>query len=290
MPHLLSVWPSVIERFRRARRILLLFDYDGTLTPIVPRPEQAYLSPNTRQLLNDLKSNTRIVLGVISGRNLGDVRERVGVKDIIYAGNHGLEMEGLGEPFVHPEAVSQREALAVIGQRISQELDQYPGVIIENKGLTLSVHYRLTPEGLIGQVETVFNRMVAPGVGDNVIRITRGKKVFEVRPNVDWGKGEAIARIMEFQSDSKLAPETLAPETLAPGTLAPGTLADSIPTDGTLSTYFGDDLTDEAGFSVVQDADGIAVFVGLARQPTQAGYRLDSPAEVAETLRLLGQL
>lgn len=260
MPHLLSVWPSVMERFRRASQVLLLLDYDGTLAPIVPRPEQAHLSSDTRQLLYDLKNNAKFVLGVISGRSLVDVRERVGVSDIIYAGNHGLEMEGIGEPFLHPEAEILRDALAAICQKLEQQLGQYPGVIVENKGLTLSVHYRLTPEDLVGQVESAFNCAVAPSVGDDVVRITHGKKVLEVRPNVAWDKGKAIARIMEVYADA------------------------------TLAAYFGDDLTDEAGFSVVQDAGGIAVFVGPARQPTRALYRVDSPSEVSDTLRLLKQL
>ena len=264
MPHLLRVWPSVIDRFRRASRVLLLLDYDGTLTPIVPRPEGANLSPDTRQLLNDLKANPRFVLGVISGRSLADVRERVGVPDIIYAGNHGLEMAGPGEQFFHPEAMARRDALALICRQLGQELGQYPGIIVENKGLTLSVHYRLTPDDLVGQVENAFNRVVAAGVDGGVIRITHGKKVFEVRPNVDWDKGRAVARIVarirEVQSEA------------------------------TLTTYFGDDLTDEAGFGVVQDAGGIGIFVGLPQQPTRALYRVDSPAEVAESLRLLRPL
>ena len=111
MPHLLSVWPSVVERFNRASRSLLLLDYDGTLAPIVSRPEQAYLPPDTRQLFNDLKNNTRFVLGVISERSLADVRDRVSVPDIIYAGNHGLEMEGIGEKFLHPEALARLDDL-----------------------------------------------------------------------------------------------------------------------------------------------------------------------------------
>jgi trehalose-phosphatase len=270
MLHLLSVWPSVIERFRRASRILLLLDYDGTLTPVVPRPEQAVLSSDTRHLLADLKANTRFVLGVISGRSLADVRERVGIKDIIYAGNHGLEMEGPRQQFLHPATMAQREALDSICRQLGGELGQYPGVIVENKGLTLSVHYRLAPDDLIGQVENVFNRVVAPGVSGSVIKITHGKKVFEVRPNVDWDKGKAVSRIMEVQFD--------------------GSPDEGVSAGGTLAAYFGDDLTDEAGFSVVQDAGGIAVFVGLAGQPTGAHYRVDSPAEVAESLRLLLQL
>ena len=260
MPHLLNVWPSVVERFNWASRTLLLLDYDGTLAPIVSRPEQAHLPPDTRQLINDLKDNTRFVLGVISGRSLADVWDRVSVPGIIYAGNHGLEMEGVGEKFLHPGALALLDDLDRICQELSHEFNQFAGVIIENKGLTLSVHYRLTPEHLVSQVEDSFNSVVAPGVADQVVKITRGKKVFEVRPNVEWDKGKAITRIMEVYSDAPLA------------------------------AYFGDDLTDEAGFRVVQDAGGIAVFVGPARQPTRALFRVDSPGEVADTLRLLRDL
>ena len=137
-------------------------------------------------------------------------------------------MEGIGEKFLHPDA------LARLCQELRHEFNQYAGVIIENKGLTLSVHYRLTPEHLVSQVEDSFNSVVAPGVADQVVTITQGKKVFEVRPNVEWDKGKAITKIMEVYSDTPLA------------------------------AYFGDDLTDEAGFRVVQDAGGIAVFVGPA--------------------------
>ena len=260
MPHLLSVWPSIVERFNGANRTLLLFDYDGTLAPIVPRPEQAHLPLDTTQLIHDLKDNTRFILGVISGRSLVDVRERVGVPDIIYGGNHGLEMEGIGGKFLHPDGLARLGDLGRICQELSHELNQYAGVIIENKGLTLSVHYRLTPEHLVSQVEDSFNNVVAPGVADQLVKITYGKKVFEVRPNVEWDKGKAITRIMEVYSDAPLA------------------------------AYFGDDLTDESGFRVVQDAGGIGVFVGPARQPTRALFRVDSPGEVADTLRLLRDL
>lgn len=260
MPHLLSVWHSVVERFNQAGRTLLLLDYDGTLAPIVSRPEHAHLPPDTMALINDLKDNTKFVLGVISGRSLADVRNRVRVPNIIYAGNHGLEIEGIGEQFLHPGALVQLDVLDRIYQELNHEFNQYAGVIIENKGLTLSVHYRLTPEHLVSKVEDSFNSVLSPNVADEAVKITHGKKVFEVRPNVGWDKGKAITKIMEIYFDASLA------------------------------MYFGDDFTDEDGFRVVQDAGGIAVFVGPAREPTRALFRLDSPVEVAETLRLLRDL
>jgi trehalose-phosphatase len=88
-----------------------LLDYDGTLAPIASRSEQIHLPPDTRQLINDLKDNTRFVLGAISGRSLADVRDRVSVPDIIYPGNHGLEMEVIGEKFLHPDALARLDDL-----------------------------------------------------------------------------------------------------------------------------------------------------------------------------------
>ena len=102
MPHLLYVWPRVSQLLRQAGRVLLLFDYDGTLTPIVDHPDLAVLAPGTKALLAGLSRDGRFILGIISGRSLDDVRARVGVSGLVYAGNHGLEIQGPGLDFTHP--------------------------------------------------------------------------------------------------------------------------------------------------------------------------------------------
>jgi trehalose 6-phosphate phosphatase len=260
MPHLLNVWPTVSQQLQDAPCLLLLFDYDGTLAPIVPRPDLAVLPSETRDLLTSLGSCNRYILGVISGRSLADVRERVGVPNIIYAGNHGLEIEGPGIRFLHPQAEALKTVLDQVYEQLCPQIADYPGVIVEHKGLTLSVHYRLTPEDLVGQVSSAFRTIVSSFNDATPVKITWGKKVLEVRPDVPWDKGRAIAKLRETFPQA------------------------------TLTMFFGDDLTDEDGFNVVQEAGGIAVFVGPARQPTRALYRVDSPQEVAETLRLMDQL
>jgi trehalose 6-phosphate phosphatase len=260
MPHLLNVWPTVSKALRDAPCLLLLFDYDGTLTPIAVRPDLAVLPSETRDSLTSLSSDGRYILGVISGRSLADVRERVGMPDIIYAGNHGLEIEGPGIRFLHPQAEELKTVIGEVHEQLRHLIADYPGVVIEHKGLTLSVHYRLTPENLAGQVNSAFHAIVSSFQESTPIKITRGKKVLEVRPDVPWDKGKAIARLREIFPQA------------------------------TLTMFFGDDLTDEDGFNVVQEAGGIAVFVGPARQPTRALHRVDSPQEVAQTLRLMAQL
>ena len=259
MPHLLNVWPRVSRQLANAGHVLLLLDYDGTLAPIAPRPDLATLPPAARQALLRLARRERYTLGLVSGRGLADLTEMVGLPGLIYAGNHGLEIRGQ-EPelnFIHPEAARLRPELAALLVGLGERLAGYDGVLVEGKGLTLSVHYRLTPEELRGAVHAGFDAVVAPARAAGRVRVTRGKEVLEVRPNVAWDKGRAIARI-----------------------------AESFPA-GTLAVFFGDDLTDEDGFAAVHALEGISVFVGAARQPTQAQYRLDSPQEVAETLSLL---
>ena len=260
MPHLLYVWPRVSQILRQAGRVLLLFDYDGTLTPIVDRPELAVLAPGTKGLLAGLSRDDRFVLGIISGRSLDDVRGRVGVSGLVYAGNHGLEIQGPGLDFTHPVAAELRDTQSRIYARLREELADAPGVILEDKGLTLSLHYRLTPREYVDNVEEMFAATAAPFVAEGQVEIVRGKKVLEVRPRVPWNKGTAITKIAENYGGSAV------------------------------TVFFGDDVSDEDGFAVVQDGEGIAVMVGPAGQPTQALYRVDSPQEVVETLKLLAQL
>ena len=260
MPHLLNVWPRVSRQIAAADHVLLLSDYDGTLAPIAERPELAILPPKTRNALVALSRRKAVSLGIVSGRELADVAAMVHIPDIIYAGNHGMEIRGPGLEFNHPEAAASRPALARILADLQASLGDLEGVIVEGKGLTLSVHHRLTPESVKGEVFSKFDSVLTEDRASESFRVTRGKEVLEVRPDVAWDKGRAISRI-----------------------------AESCP-PGSLAIFFGDDLTDEDGFAAVHDLNGISVFVGPPRQPTRALYRVDSPAEVAQTLELLARL
>jgi trehalose 6-phosphate phosphatase len=260
MPHLLNVWPRVSRQIAEADHVLLLFDYDGTLSPIAQRPDLAVLPPRTRENLLAVHGSGRFSLGIVSGRGLADVRGMVGIPGLTYAGNHGLEIEGPAGTFIHPEANEVRPYLDSVLRNLEERLSGFQGVYLEGKGLTLSVHYRLAHEALIPQIMSGFDEVVSRSADEEWIRVTRGKQVLEVRPTVDWHKGRAIARIAQDYSP------------------------------GTLPIYFGDDLTDEDGFQAVHELNGISVFVGPPRQPTRALYRVDSPSEVAQTLKLLASL
>ena len=257
MPHLLNVWPSVSRRLASASSVLLLFDYDGTLTPIVARPEIATLSEETRRSLTTLAGMDKFVVGVVSGRDLSDLEALVAIPGLVYAGNHGLEISGAGMDFIHQDAPSFEATLVEIAKSLERGLAGVPGILVDNKRLTITVHFRSTPDSYASQVDSMVVATAAPYVDAGTMKITRGKKVVEVRPNLDWGKGQAIEKIREDCRDNPYP------------------------------VFFGDDQTAEDGFTVVQDAGGLAVFIGPPRQNTKALHQLESPAEVQQTLELL---
>ena len=263
MAHLLNIWPSVRARLFRVGRILLLFDYDGTLTPIVARPEDALLPEKARERLAALVIHPRCIAGIVSGRSLSDLAVLADIDALIHAGNHGMEIRGPGLDFIHPEAIAAREVLDQVQAALGDALAHVPGVIVEHKGLTLSVHYRATPEPLAGEVDDGVTAIVEPYVESGQLRLTRGKMVVEVRPAIAWDKGKAIEKIYRHSCGGR----------------NPGNCP--------FPVYFGDDRTDEDGFRAVQEMGGLAVFVGESRQGTVALHQLDSPREVSETMRLI---
>lgn len=263
MDHLLSAWDSIARLLGRAKGILLLSDFDGTLTPIVDRPEQAILPPETRVRLRRLAAQPGFTLGVISGRALADLEERVGVSGIVYAGNHGLEIEGPELSFVNPLAEEIRPVLRVMHHVLSRSLETIKGVFVEDKGLTLSVHYRMAEARHTGDVEQIVRRVAGSASPGNQTVITHGKKVYEVRPAVTWDKGKAIKLLMKRTGRGGRH-------------------------SGLVPIYLGDDVTDEDAFRVIEAyGRGITVHVGEADAGSCARYFLSSPAEVAAFLKIL---
>ena len=260
MPHLLNVWPSVSSKLLAADRVLLVCDYDGTLTPIVARPETAILTEKTRCLLSILANMDRFVVGVISGRSLPDLESVVAVPGLVYAGNDGLEISGLGVDFVHCGASDFSDSLSEIARKLQQELSDVPEIVIDNKRLILTVHFRNTPDHYSAQVDEMLIATVKPYVESGQMKITRGTNVAEIMPNISWGKGRAIEQIRRGCGDNPIP------------------------------IFFGDDQMDEDGFVAVQNVGGVAVYIGGTRQNTTALHQLESPTEVEQALTLLTQL
>jgi trehalose 6-phosphate phosphatase len=185
---------DLVHELRTARdnagRMLLGLDFDGTLAPIVPRPEDAALPAATRPVLARLAARPDTDVALISGRGLRDLADRVALPGVYYAGNHGLEIEGPGVSRVHEEAAAARTRLAALADRIRTAVGAVPGAIVEDKGLTLSVHYRMVSDEVAQQrVRAVAH---ACGAEEPLLLVSDGRKVVEIRPAVDWHKGRAL--------------------------------------------------------------------------------------------------
>jgi len=263
LEYLLSAWPAVLRQLGAARHILLLADYDGTLTPIVERPELAQLPNRVRPLIERLSQRSDITVGIVSGRALSDLRTMVGISGLVYAGNHGLEIEGPGVSFVSPLAAELRPALRVIHFVLSRALSTVKGVLVEDKGLSLSVHYRMVDPERVQEVEDIVRKTIGQAQAAGTARLTSGKKVHEIRPGVDWNKGKAVRLLMK--RDGKGGRRS-----------------------GLLPMYLGDDSTDEDAFRVIEAyGKGVSVFVGEPGSQSAARYYLKSPEEVCQFLEML---
>ncbi len=238
------------------RRPAVFLDYDGTLTPIVERPEDARLPERTRDAIRRL---ARIVpVAVVSGRDLADVRGMVGVDGIAYAGSHGFDL-------LRPDGSAEQRArdflpeLDAAERTLEPRLQRIPGARIERKTFAIAVHYREVEEDRVPEVDAAVAEVTATHPR---LRRTGGKKVFELRPDVDWDKGMALLWLLNSL----------------------GLKGDDLP------VYVGDDVTDEDAFRAVRDR-GIGVVVrgeGDDRR-TLARYGLRDPDEVRAFLELLAE-
>lgn len=255
---------AVLHRCMAHQRCALLLDYDGTLTPIVADPAEARLSPAVRGVLTALACHPRYRVAIVSGRALADLRACVDIDAIWLAGNHGLEIEGAGRAYQHPGALQLRPQLAALARALQGELREIPGALIEDKGLTLTVHTRRTPPSLLPTVKRLVFLLAHPVIDAGLLTIRTGKAVWEVRPRVKWDKGKAVHWILEH-------------------------MRRDMPAAGVFTVYMGDDDTDEEAFRALGSA-GIGIVVGDDRHDSAAQYSVESVAQTAQFLALLNAL
>jgi trehalose 6-phosphate phosphatase len=243
--------PAIADRIGRAPRLLLCLGFDGTLAPINDRPDEVQLSHKVRELLRALAESGRLTVAIFSGRERGELARLVDIPGVIYVGNHGLEISGPGLLFVEPTAAQFGEQIRQICGDFESRLAGIPGALVENKGLTVSLHYRTVPPDL----HETFRKMVHGALANasHPFLLREGRMVYEVRPRAYWNKGHAVNWLGEHLGDEPLLP-----------------------------VYIGDDNTDEDAFSAIPD--GITVKVGDPGG-TAAQYCVDGPKDVHEFLR-----
>jgi len=252
MKYLFKDWKKIRDRIKRARTLLLFLDYDGTLTPIVSRPELALCPTEVKKQLERLRDLPGVYLAIISGRSLEDVREKVRISGISYVGNHGLEIETSAGSHTDILSSARKRELKRITRDLKNSFKEIPGILFEEKGPILSIHYRRVPKKFFVKIpQTIEGEIERWG---NHWKITHGKMSLEIRPNVDFHKGKAVREILK-----------------------------AFPPEERLSIYLGDDQTDEDAFRVFKTL-GVSVFIGPGSFPSEANYFLRDPGEVQEFL------
>ncbi len=196
MKHLSKERRKIAREIRDSHTYLFL-DFDGTLTPIRRHPGKVRLGKRIYEILQKLAGTRDVDIAIISGRSLKEIKRLVGVKNIIYVGNHGLEVYGAGADFKLAEAVKGRRTITALSRKLRQELRFFRGVIVEDKGLTLSVHFRMAKEKDIQKIVQAFEKVVRPYKKEGKVKVTGGKKVWEIRPPVEWDKGRMIKRLLK---------------------------------------------------------------------------------------------
>jgi len=248
---------TLLRERLNGRRLVLFLDFDGTLTPIVQRPEHAVLGEASRRALERLAGLHPVY--VISGRDLEDVRVLVGVEDVYFVGSHGLDLmdalPGLDREALE-EAVPELESAA---DELEHWLDYIDGVLIERKKYSFALHYRRVDSCDLHQI-----RAAAQDVMERYGALTykKGKKVIEFVPDLPWDKGRCVLALLaraKHESGGR----------------------DVFP------VYLGDDITDEDAFRVLEDDSAVTVVVAREAKSSAAGYRLPDSNAVREFLELI---
>ncbi len=233
----------------RDRSLFVALDFDGTLAPINNDPDAVFLSPEMKKRLDDL---SRVcMVAIVTGRDLRDIRHRVGLKNLFYSGSHGFEIVGPPESGIAFEAGKMfLPALEEAERRLGRTLGHIPGSVLQRKRFSISAHYRLVEEARVAEMKDLVEETVA-GLGG--LRTRSDKKAVEILPDKEWNKGSAVLWLLDF---FKMTPWN------------------------SFAIYVGDDVTDEDGFRAVAGR-GAGVIVTETEPPasTCALYRLESVIE-----------
>lgn len=239
------------------KKFAIFLDYDGTLTPIVERPEMAVLSDAMRETLKTLSEQCTVTL--LSGRDLQDVKQLVGVDSLIYGGSHGFDISSPGYRRIsHEKGTEFLPSLDKIEKALTEKLKDIEGAWVERKKFSIAIHFRQAAEEDVEKIEAGLDEVLADF---KEFRKSSGKKVFELKPDIDWNKGKALLWLREqLQVDR---PDFI-------------------------SIYIGDDTTDEDAFKEMGHIGGLGIIVReKASRPTFAEFALDSTEEVREFLEFI---
>lgn len=257
-----SAADSVVRILRGAREqgrpLLMLFDFDGTLAPIVDQPDRAALQAKTRRALRALSGFRAVRVGVLSSRSLDDLRPRIGLDGVDLSGSSGLEWEIEGRSRMHPAALFAAPLLDRAARELAPVVERHPGAWIERKTCSFAVHYRALTRGRVSGFERRVRRIL--GAREDRLKVVRACAAFEVVPRLEWGKGSVVRLIHAGMPR------------------------------GSELLYAGDSDGDREAMESVLELGGVTVGVGRDA-PSSCRHRLRDPSALARMLdALLRQL
>ncbi|NIO08862.1 MAG: trehalose-phosphatase [Deltaproteobacteria bacterium] len=254
LPSALESLDEISQRIENKRAVVFL-DYDGTLTPIVEQPDNAVMTEKMRDIVQQLAKT--LTVGIVSGRARPKVFNFVKLDELIYAGSHGFDIACPGRSqIIHEAGKGFLPAIDKVYKEISKLVKPIEGSLVEHTGFSISVHYRLVSEDQVPRMEAMVDQLLTE---NPTLRKTHGKKVFEIRPKIDWDKGKAVLWILK-----------------------------ALELDGSnvMPFYLGDDTTDEDAFRVLEER-GIGILVTDTTKFTRASYTLKDTDEVGQFLKSL---
>jgi len=191
LPHALG--EALARRFAGKRSAVFL-DYDGTLTPIRDRPQDAMLSDSMREAVRRLAAQVHVV--VVSGRDRKVVQKLMGLDNLIVAGDHGFDIwSPTGGSIQREEGASFEGLLREVEAKLRAELANIPGALVEPKKSSVAAHFRLVPEEQRARVKEIVDAVLSEHPEE--LKVTPGKMVFEIQPKLDWDKGKAVLYLLE---------------------------------------------------------------------------------------------
>ncbi|MFH1248357.1 MAG: trehalose-phosphatase [Candidatus Omnitrophota bacterium] len=230
------------------------------LTPIVKTPEKAIINKKTKGLLFKLSKSPLCKVAIISGRSLKNIKQLLGLNGIIYVGNHGFEIFGPRlklDPGLMRGILEFKEIKNKIKRRLEGRLKEIKGAFIEDKGISLTLHYRKAKKKDVPLIKAILRAETIVGVVKDKLKIKKGKMVLELRPATNWDKGKVSRWLIAKE--------------------------ESIVTKGLTPIYVGDDYTDEDAFKAIKQR-GLTVFVGNPRD-SHAEYFLKNSKDVVRFLQ-----
>lgn len=256
LPSALKSISEIKERIK-GKTFPIFLDYDGTLTPIVNRPEDAVLSPTIRDILKRLANSTPTA--IVSGRDLKTVQDFVQLNELVYAGSHGFDISMPdGTHMQNEQAQTALSELDISEKELEKQLITIKGSQVERKKFAVAVHYRNVPENQVPKVKEIVEKVLSKHA---TLRKGKGKKVLELQPDIDWHKGKAVFWLLDKMGLDK---------------------------SEVFPFYIGDDITDEDAIISIQN-EGLGILVGEHGQLSAARYSLKNVDETGKFLEYLIQ-